>query len=546
MANIPTRNNNPGDLKDPQTGNIRQFNNPLEGKAALYNDLTAKMTGTSSTGLNGESSLVDFSKIYAPASDNNNPLQYAANIANQLGVSPDTKIGTLIPRIDEFASAIGKNEGYQGDSIKFNPKPFSSGIVEFPTKLEQSSQEKNDNQSLSSELLNRTNQLGGAIQKTASKEINPISGLIQGVGAVAGGINDVVNKGLELIPGVKQIENLIGQGVGSLANSSVGQPIVNAIKDFAKNHPELSDDIGAGFNILTAIPIFKGLSLAKNVALDAIGTALRGVAEKGALKDLSSAFARTKTLSNTLAKNGGENTIKDGIARGLIPDIEGGKYATRNVISQTGDVISNIDKTELQPILEEISKKQSIGQNLGTLKKLAIDEAKADVDLKESGLVPQAIKQIEKRFNGWKYSYGDNIDLGTENRLKIGSGKFTDWDTPEGSADKAIYSALQKNIEDIARKNGFENLISTVNQKMSALIKYQKLLKALHGSPVKVGKVRGFLQHAAGTMAGGYIGGKLGGIPGEIAGGYIGNKAAGLLEKKSVGGLLGSTLKRAK
>lgn len=112
MTNIPTVQNNPGDLKS--NGQIATYSSPEEGEAALYNDLTAKMTGKSVTGLNGNSSLVDFAKTYAPDSDGNNSLQYAANLANKLHVSPDTKIGTLLPRIDDFASAIAGNEGYQG------------------------------------------------------------------------------------------------------------------------------------------------------------------------------------------------------------------------------------------------------------------------------------------------------------------------------------------------------------------------------------------------------------------------------------------------
>ncbi len=109
MTTLAVRNNNMGNLKDG-SGNFQSFSDPVEGKAALYNDLTAKMTGTSKTGLNGDSSLLDFAKTYAPASDKNDPIQYAADIANKMGISPDTKIGTLTPRIDDFASAVASNE----------------------------------------------------------------------------------------------------------------------------------------------------------------------------------------------------------------------------------------------------------------------------------------------------------------------------------------------------------------------------------------------------------------------------------------------------
>lgn len=114
MANIPTTRQNPGDLKDPATGQIRTFASPQEGHAALLNDLTAKMSGTSSTGIGPSSSIVDFAKVYAPPSDNNDSAGYAANLANKLGVSPATPIGQLKNRIGDFADAISGNEGYQG------------------------------------------------------------------------------------------------------------------------------------------------------------------------------------------------------------------------------------------------------------------------------------------------------------------------------------------------------------------------------------------------------------------------------------------------
>lgn len=143
MDTPAVRNQNPGNLRDPATGNFQTFSDPVEGKAALYNDLTAKMTGQSKTGLNGSSSLLDFAKTYAPASDKNDPIQYAADLANKLKVSPDTQIGTLIPRIDDFASAISSNEDpsatyQQASNIKTTPdtsarKTFKESISQNNT-----------------------------------------------------------------------------------------------------------------------------------------------------------------------------------------------------------------------------------------------------------------------------------------------------------------------------------------------------------------------------------------------------------------------------
>ncbi len=115
MSDTPTvadRMNNPGNLKDSATGGFRQFASPQEGYAALLNDLQTKVSGKSKTGVNGSSTLYDFAKTYAPSSDNNDSAKYAADLANTLGVRPDTQIGELQPRLGEFAQAIARKEGY--------------------------------------------------------------------------------------------------------------------------------------------------------------------------------------------------------------------------------------------------------------------------------------------------------------------------------------------------------------------------------------------------------------------------------------------------
>ena len=149
MANIPTANNNPGDIRSPNGDFNIGASTPLDGQAALYNDLTAKMTGKSKTGLNGNSTLYEFAQKYDPKGDgSNDPISYTAKLANQLGVSPDTKIGTLLPRIDDFAKAVANNEGYKGawaggsSNDTYNPTPYSkpnpgqfdfSGVSTQPT-----------------------------------------------------------------------------------------------------------------------------------------------------------------------------------------------------------------------------------------------------------------------------------------------------------------------------------------------------------------------------------------------------------------------------
>jgi len=112
MANLPTENNNPGDLRDvgqagasQGQGGFAAFPDAKQGYAALLNDIQAKINR------NPNETLGDFSNTYAPSSDNNNSAQYTANLANQLGVAPDATIGSLEPNIGKFAEAIAIMRG---------------------------------------------------------------------------------------------------------------------------------------------------------------------------------------------------------------------------------------------------------------------------------------------------------------------------------------------------------------------------------------------------------------------------------------------------
>lgn len=131
---LANRNNNPGNIRDTSTGNFKQFNSPQEGYAALLNDLEIKKTGKSSTGLKPESTLADFAKAYAPSSDNNNPAQYTANLANHMGVRPDSKLSEL--DTGKWAEAIANAEGYKGqENGRSQQTPQGNGYVQPPAPV---------------------------------------------------------------------------------------------------------------------------------------------------------------------------------------------------------------------------------------------------------------------------------------------------------------------------------------------------------------------------------------------------------------------------
>ncbi|PRZ51228.1 hypothetical protein BX589_12069 [Paraburkholderia fungorum] len=86
-GSIGIRNNNPGNLKDPKTGQFQSFATQQEGIAAADANLLAYQT---KHGINTIDGIVN---RWAPSGDgNNNPTAYAASVSKATGFAPDQQI----------------------------------------------------------------------------------------------------------------------------------------------------------------------------------------------------------------------------------------------------------------------------------------------------------------------------------------------------------------------------------------------------------------------------------------------------------------------
>lgn len=91
-----TKNFNPGAIRSA-TGSFLKFPNYEAGFNYLLDYLTRAATGKHSAyRKGGETTLLEFQKIYSPSTDNNNPLRYATNVAKKLGVPVTEKIKNLV------------------------------------------------------------------------------------------------------------------------------------------------------------------------------------------------------------------------------------------------------------------------------------------------------------------------------------------------------------------------------------------------------------------------------------------------------------------
>lgn len=269
--------------------------------------------------------------------------------SNATGYNASQGVNFNVPAyVTKVSQAFRQNLGTQtanassGQTEGYNPKPFSNpnpGQFDFSgdsTQVNTPIAQNSD--SLGSEVNSRVKDFTGALTNVVGGEKtgqSRVSGLLQATGAVGGLIGDVTNKALELVPGVKALEGWIGKGAAKLAQTPVGHSVVNSIQSFSQAHPELSKDIGAGINIVTALPILDGIGAVKDVALDGISQALKSTAEKVVTKDLTAAAG--KDVSSA--------TIKTLVDNRTIPTITNGVYDT----SEAGIKLNTLINTESDP-----------------------------------------------------------------------------------------------------------------------------------------------------------------------------------------------------
>lgn len=429
----------------------------------------------------------------------------------------------------------------------YNPKPFSqpdgvspftvdtSGATPLPTP-----ETKSD--TLGSELNGRVGDFSQAISDYSNKKQGLISTGLQTVGAVAGGIGDVVNKGLELIPGVKSVEGLIGKGVGKLAQTDTGQQVIKGVKDFSANHPVAAKNIEAGLNIATAIPILKGVGVAKDIAMDGASLALKKVAENTVEKDITATLGRT--VGGRQAIKSTPQAVKTLITERALPDIAENKYATKEAYEKLSESISQVEDNELQPTLKSVS---TSGVNtkvpIKDLRQQALDNVKEE--FKSGGNVGKAESEVNRIFDDYRNNYGDYVSLEDVNDMKRGIRTTVNFASPKLDSDVSYHlgQVFQKSIEDSAAKLSLAD-VGEINGRMARLIQAQNLLKHIEGKPIKQGLTSGIIKDAA--TIGGEAAGNATGIP--FAGAYIGREVGGRIGNKLTGiskGILDRTGKDA-
>lgn len=368
------------------------------------------------------------------------------------------------------------------------------------------------------------------------------SGVLQGAGAFAGGVGDVLNAGFQAIPGVRALEQGLQAGLGDLAQTPMGQNIVSGLSQFAQAHPEAAGDISAVANLASLIPLYKGLSLTKAGLGDTVSSVV-----KGDLKDAATAEIGSNLTRSALSD------VKDAEARNLdpigyllsnpetLPGIAqkdtgvGFKYSTEDAQKA---VQSSLDKDEQQlESLLQVNAPNSPHISLESARQKVLADVASAFKLK--GGYTDAVRGVNKYFDSVKSSDPrDFISLNDLNQLKrdVRGNAFEGLGySDQAKLKKIMGSSLRKQVEDGASASGIQG-VDTLNKQMGEKIEALSVLESLEGRTVRQTLKGKFLKELGTDMAGG---------AGEALGNVFGVPFAGTLAARGLRGLVSSEPKTA-
>lgn len=393
------------------------------------------------------------------------------------------------------------------NKVKQNYQKLSQPNIPSQQVSQTTSSQGYQQPSLGTELAGRLSDLGTGLESVVGGKKGSgqsrFSGAIQSVGAVAGALGDVVNKGLELIPGVKQIENLIGGGAQKLAQTPVGQSILQSVQKFGQDHPELSKDIGAGFNILTAIPILRGIGVAGDAILDGTSSILKNQAEKTFTNEAGSIIGRTAAGDKFLQRT--PNAIQDMIKERILPDVSGGKYEVKGALADSQNLIKSLNN-QVKNIFNNYTDTRIADEGQTAVNNVINGYTNrfgtAIQGFPKANLTPQEIIDIAKSIDrsnatDWDKLLTGDLSLKDMNSLRssLDDELGTYWtSTAVPSFNRQVAGTLSSAIRDTLQQTVPET--QALFKRMSSLYDVQKALEYMRAKSVKPGAVAGFIEQA--------------------------------------------------
>ena len=124
---LAIKNNNPGNIRVPGTDKFQKYDTLQAGFDALLKQIKMYQDG-SSDNTTGKETLLELMKIYAPASDKNNPEAYAKYLAEILNISINAPISQI--NTNKLALAIASKESTQTYNAIKADATINTGVLQ--------------------------------------------------------------------------------------------------------------------------------------------------------------------------------------------------------------------------------------------------------------------------------------------------------------------------------------------------------------------------------------------------------------------------------
>jgi hypothetical protein len=240
---LSVRNNNPGNLKDPKTGELRVFATPQEGQKALEDDLQVKLSGQSpaikqrygDTG--GFLSPAMLAEAWSPSTAQGNTpestINYGKYIAAKLGIDPTAQIPSTPEARAAVAQGIKEFESGQTKSSQIAGAPSvqvaSTSMPDVANILAQRKVSETE-QTAAAEARGKS---GEAMRTAFEADTDP--GTIDDTYATSRRIQDIVKKdptlsGVINQPGVAAaVAGVVQKGIGNFGVADLENAIFKSL-----------------------------------------------------------------------------------------------------------------------------------------------------------------------------------------------------------------------------------------------------------------------------------------------------------------------------
>lgn len=387
------------------------------------------------------------------------------------------------------------------------------------------------------------------------------SPITRGLEATASAFNAVPQTIMAVAPepvrkASEYVGDKLGQGFKALTDL-IGSN--KALQQWTQDHPEATNKImevaqggvSAGQiagTILgadkTATNIQKGVDLTKKIASnssEAFGT-LRPTKEQVATErgaKIKQGFeeqnTRLKSADSAYNENTINRTLPDGTKETITPIDTFAKYDIAPVIEkgsiQMGDYKTGTGplgkiKEKVTSLDNEIDTKLvNSGQkiNLVDLEKQALEAVRNNADLKRAGTVSSTMAKLKARFEDYRMSYGDDIDIAELNNIRKVANR--DWNVDTQDVSRIVGDVARDHVYDAVPDNAIRKLLMEQGELLSA----RNYAEKINGTKVTGGRLGNYAMRTGGAIIGSTI--EKAPIVGPVAGMMGGEALARLMQQ---------------